>query len=76
MAFFRGREGRQIPKTRLTLARDQSFTMLLISLEELRPLLRAAYRKTPEALARIDGTFWKNLERLSRPRKKRKKEEA
>jgi hypothetical protein len=76
MAFFRGREGRDIPKTRLTLARDQAFTLLLIALDDLRPLLLDAYENNEEAQGKLEGNFWKRLAKLSKPRKLRKKDEA
>ncbi|MBI5480697.1 MAG: hypothetical protein HY906_17700 [Deltaproteobacteria bacterium] len=70
-AFFRGREGRGVPKTQLTLARDQAFTLLLARIERLRLILAAAYRENPEARAKVEGRFWRRLERLSKPRRKR-----
>lgn len=76
MAFFRGREGREIPKTRLTLARDQAFTLLLIALDDLRPLLLDAYEDNEEAQGKLEGSFWKRLAKLSKPRKLRKKDEV
>jgi hypothetical protein len=76
MAFFRGREGRDIPKTRLTLARDQAFTLLLIALDDIRPLLLDAYENNEEAQGKLEGNFWKRLAKLSKPRKPRKKDEA
>jgi hypothetical protein len=76
MAFFRGREGRQTPKTEMTLARDQAFTLLIKSIEELRPLLILAYKGDTDAQSKLAGKFWKRLERLSKPRKPRKSDES
>ncbi|MBI5480325.1 MAG: hypothetical protein HY906_15790 [Deltaproteobacteria bacterium] len=74
-AFFRGREGRGVPKTQLTLARDQAFTLLIPRVERLRLILRAAYPDNAEARAKVDGVFWRRLERLAKPRRKRATEE-
>ena len=71
MAFFKGREGVGLPKQQLTLARDQAFTLLLERVDRLRLVLRAAYRNDAEARRKIQGGYWKRLERLSRPRRKR-----
>lgn len=70
--FFRGREGRFLPKTELTLARDQAFTLLLSRVERMQRYLRAAYLKNPKALEKLDGVFWKRLSTISKPRKPRK----
>jgi hypothetical protein len=72
LAFFKGREGTSAPKEKLTLARDQAFTLLLNRLDRLQLILRAAYRDDPEARKKIDGGYWRRLQRLSRPRRKRK----
>ena len=71
-AFFRGREGRNTPKTVLTLTRDQAFTVLFPRIERLQRILRAAYRGNQEARTKIEGGHWKRLARLTRPRAKRK----
>lgn len=74
MVFYRGREGRNIPKVGITLARDQAFTLLLKALDELRPLLVEAYEGNEDALKKLEGEFWRLLDRFSKPRKPRKKE--
>ena len=71
-AFYRGREGRLTSKTQLTLARDRAFTLLLERLDRLRLVLRAAYRGNAEVRQKIEGGYWRRLERLSMPRRKRK----
>jgi hypothetical protein len=73
-AFYRGREGRGTPKTQLTLARDQAFTLLMERLPRLQLVLRAAYRGNAEAREKIDGGYWRRLQRLSMPRRKRKEQ--
>ncbi len=74
--FFRGREGRELPRQRLTLARDQAFSMLLPRLERQRVVLRSAYFGDALSLKLIDGTFFKNLSRISKARKPRKAKKA
>ncbi|MFW5740073.1 MAG: hypothetical protein ACOC1F_06875 [Myxococcota bacterium] len=70
-AFYRGREGRTASKTQLTLARDHAFTLLLERVDRLRLVLRAAYYGNAEVRKKIEGGYWRRLERLSMPRRKR-----
>jgi hypothetical protein len=70
--FFRGREGRSIPKEQLTLYRDWALTMLIPALEEIQPLLVESYEGNEQALSKLEGDFWKQLNKLSKPRRPRK----
>jgi hypothetical protein len=75
-AFFLGREGRQVPKTKLTLARDQAFSLLLERLIRLQHILKAVYYRNAEAREKLEGSYWKRLERLGKARRKRTPQEA
>lgn len=76
VAFFRGREGRTVPRAARTHARYQAFTLLLERTLRLQRILKAAHRQNQELREKIDGGYWRNLEKLARPRRKTKKDEA
>lgn len=69
--FFRGREGRTIPKEQLTQHRDWALTMLILALRQIQPLLVEAYEGNEHALLKLSGDFWRKLNKLAKPRRPR-----
>jgi hypothetical protein len=65
--FRQGREGRKARSVKLTLHRNVVFTAFKLTLESLQRVLRAALERQPEKMAKIEGAYWWNLDRLSRP---------
>lgn len=50
---------------RLREGRDQAFTLLLLALDKLQPLLVEAYEGEEDLRSKLQGEFWRRLDRFS-----------